>query len=233
LRDAFSLQRFLLSRCSFPVTIPRCRPLNPALREGFELIIPISGPIFSVIFPLTGIFGRDRFAGDCVLRHLPAPSDAIVSGMTKLDNKIPPPIAAAIVAAAMWLVSRVSLVLAIDGRVRFAMAGAFAGFGFCIAAMGMIAFRRARTTINPVKVEEASSIVSSGIYRRTRNPMYVGLTSLLLGWAVYLASPVALLGPLAFVLFTTRFQIIPEERVLTAKFGRVYTDYQQMVRRWL
>lgn len=153
--------------------------------------------------------------------------------MNSLDNKIPPPIAAAIVAAGMWFISRISPVLSIDSGFRFAISGAFAGFGLCVSTMGMIAFRRARTTINPVKLEEASSIVSSGIYARTRNPMYVGLTSWLLAWTVYLASPVALLGPVVFVLFTTRFQIIPEERILTAKFGRVYTDYQQTVRRWL
>lgn len=140
---------------------------------------------------------------------------------------------AAILAAAMWLLARITPVLAIDGRLRFALAGAFAGFGFCVAAMGMMAFRRARTTINPVKLEQASSIVTSGIYSRTRNPMYVGLTSLLLGWTVFLAAPWALFGPVLFVLFTTRFQIVPEERVLIAKFGGEYTRYQERVRRWL
>ena len=153
--------------------------------------------------------------------------------MPTLDHKIPPPIVAVIVGAVMWPFSRITPVLPMDGRLRFALTGALVGFGFCIAAMGMIAFRRARTTINPVKVEEASSIVSGGIYSRTRNPMYVGLTSLLLGWAVYLATPLALLGPIVFVLFITRFQIIPEERALIAKFGNEYARYQQRVRRWL
>ena len=155
--------------------------------------------------------------------------------MRTLEHKIPPPIVTAIIGAAMWALSRVTppLPLPLDGRLRVALAAAFAGFGFCVAAMGMLAFRRARTTINPVKVEEASSVVTSGIYSRTRNPMYVGLVSLLLGWTVYLADPWVVLGPVLFVLFTTRFQIVPEERVLTLKFGREYTDYQARVRRWL
>ena len=153
--------------------------------------------------------------------------------MRALENTIPPPIAAAIIGAAMWLVSRITPSLPIEGRVRFALAAVFVGFGFCVAAMGMMAFRRARTTINPVKVEQASSIVTSGIYRRTRNPMYVGLSSLLLGWTVYLAAPWAILGPVLFVLFTTKFQIVPEERALTSKFGAAYTDYRSQVRRWL
>jgi protein-S-isoprenylcysteine O-methyltransferase Ste14 len=153
--------------------------------------------------------------------------------MKTLENRIPPPIVALLIGAAMWALARISPVINIDTRLRPAIAGAFVGFGFCVAAMGMLAFRRARTTINPVKVEDASSIVTDGIYGRTRNPMYVGLTSLLLGWTVFLSAPLAILGPLAFVLFTARFQIIPEERVLTLKFGHHYTDYQQRVRRWL
>ncbi len=153
--------------------------------------------------------------------------------MRALEHKIPPPIVAVIAGAAMWAVSRMTPSLPIDSRLRVALAGAFAGFGFCVAASGMLAFRRAKTTINPVKLQEASSIVTTGVYRRTRNPMYVGLVSLLLGWAVYLAAPWTILGPVLFVLFTTRFQIVPEERVLTSKFGREYTDYQARVRRWL
>src|SRR5579859_6893214 len=136
--------------------------------------------------------------------------------MPTLENKIPPPIVAIIIAVAMWALSRITPAIAIDNRVRPAIAGAFVGCGFCIAAMGMIAFRRVRTTINPVKIQEASSIVTDGIYSRTRNPMYVGLTCLLLAWTVFLASPAALVGPISFVLFTNRFQILPEERVLAS-----------------
>ena len=153
--------------------------------------------------------------------------------MRTLENKIPPPIVAAIVAAAMWALARITPAIALDHHVRPVIAGAFVGFGVCIAAMGMIAFRRARTTINPVKIEEASSMVTNGIYSHTRNPMYVGLVCLLLAWTVFLASPAALAGPIVFVLFTTRFQIIPEERALTSKFGSEYSEYQARVRRWL
>ena len=153
--------------------------------------------------------------------------------MRTLETMFPPPIAAAAVAVAMWATSRIGPVFAFDSRLRFAIAGAFAGLAISVTAMGMTAFRRAHTTINPVKVENASSIVTNGIYSRTRNPMYVGLTSLLLGWAVFLAAPWVVLGPVLFVLFTTRFQIVPEERVLTSKFGREYSDYQARVRRWL
>ncbi len=63
--------------------------------------------------------------------------------------------------------------------------------------------------------------------------MYVGFASVLVGWAVYLGVPAALLGPIVFVLFITRFQIIPEERSLLSKFGPAFSEYQSKVRRWL
>ena len=94
-------------------------------------------------------------------------------------------------------------------------------------------FRRNKTTINPVDLESASALVTSGVFRFSRNPMYVGFTAMLVGWAVCLAAPWALVGPVAFVLFTNRFQIIPEERVMRDKFGQAYDDYQAQVRRWI
>lgn len=76
-------------------------------------------------------------------------------------------------------------------------------------------------------------MVTGGVYRLTRNPMYVGLTLLLTTWAVWLAVPWTFLGPVVFALFTHCFQILPEERVMSAKFGRAYEDYRRRVRRWL
>lgn len=72
-----------------------------------------------------------------------------------------------------------------------------------------------------------------GVYRATRNPMYVGLALLLLAWTVYLGAPLALLGVAAFVAYITRFQIVPEERVLAQKFGPEFGAYRSRVRRWL
>ena len=84
-----------------------------------------------------------------------------------------------------------------------------------------------------MQIELASSLVTTGVYRVTRNPMYVALTSLLCALAAWLNQPLAIAGPLLFALYLTRFQIIPEERVLTQKFGAAYDDYRRTVRRWL
>jgi protein-S-isoprenylcysteine O-methyltransferase Ste14 len=105
--------------------------------------------------------------------------------------------------------------------------------GLAVSLAGVIEFRRARTTVHPLRPERASALVSGGIYRFTRNPMYVGMLTTLLGWAAWLAAPWALLGPVAFVAFIGRFQIAPEERVLQRLFGADYEAYTRRVRRWL
>jgi protein-S-isoprenylcysteine O-methyltransferase Ste14 len=153
--------------------------------------------------------------------------------MKSLEHRIPPPLVALIVGVVMWVVSPVSPVVHVALAVRVAVALALGATGFVIAFSGFRAFGRAKTTVNPVNIEAASSLVTGGVYRYTRNPMYVGLTSLLLALTVLLSAPVALLGPIAFVLFTTRFQILPEERLLRTKFGDAYEEYQRKVRRWI
>jgi protein-S-isoprenylcysteine O-methyltransferase Ste14 len=105
--------------------------------------------------------------------------------------------------------------------------------GTLIAGAGILAFRRAGTTVDPMRPEKAAAVVATGVYRYTRNPMYLGLALVLFGWGVYLGAPWLLFGPAAFVLFITRFQVIPEERALLARFGADYATYQRRVRRWV
>ena len=116
-------------------------------------------------------------------------------------------------------------------RVSLATALAIVGVAFDVA--GLMAFRRAKTTVNPMKPQSTSSMVDSGVYRVTRNPMYVGLVFMLCGWAVFLWSWWALPGPLAFVAYIGRFQIAPEEEALSKLFGAEYLAYKASVRRWL
>jgi len=153
--------------------------------------------------------------------------------MKSLEATIPPPALAAAIAGAMWATSRLAPLLQIPGALRLGTAAAvlLVGIGFSVG--GVLAFRRARTTLNPTKPEQASSLVRSGVYRVTRNPMYVGLLCVLVAWAVFLSSAWALLGPLIFVLYIGRFQIAPEERALAKLFGSEFAEYQVKVRRWL
>lgn len=147
-----------------------------------------------------------------------------------LETRIPPPIVAALTGAAMWGLSTGSPTL--PASVRIVAALAIASVGGLVAMGAGIGFRQAKTTVNPLKPQAASSLVTTGIYRHTRNPMYLGLLLLVVAWAVLLSSPAALLGPIAFVAYIGRFQIVPEERVLSALFGTEYAAYQSRVRRW-
>ena len=153
--------------------------------------------------------------------------------MNFLELKIPPPLVAIGVALLMWLTSRVVGPFAVPYGLRIGATLAFVvvGLGFDLA--GLVSFVRARTTVNPIKPASTSSLVVTSVYRITRNPMYLGLLLVLLGWATFLANGVAyLLAPL-FVLYVNRFQIVPEERVLSVKFGVEFSSYQARVRRWL
>jgi protein-S-isoprenylcysteine O-methyltransferase Ste14 len=153
--------------------------------------------------------------------------------MRALELKVPPPLLALLVGVAMWAAARLLPAVHLTGQWRYVLAGVCAGFGVTVAILGVWAFRQAKTTLNPVIPEKASSVVTGGIYSYTRNPMYVGLTAELVGWAVWLSAPWVFLGPVALMLYLTRFQIIPEERVMSSKFGRDYDEYRKRVRRWL
>ena len=153
--------------------------------------------------------------------------------MQTLELRIPPPAVTLLVAGAMWGVAWVAPSLEVPAfpRITVAVAIALLGLGFALA--GLVSFRRAKTTASPKNPSHATSLVRSGIYRVTRNPMYVGILFALIAWAVFLSCIWALLGPLAFVLYMNRFQIAPEERALAAVFGSEYSRYKKGVRRWL
>jgi protein-S-isoprenylcysteine O-methyltransferase Ste14 len=153
--------------------------------------------------------------------------------MQALELKIPPPAVAVLIAGAMWGISLVTPSIDVPRHVRMVAALAIALAGGGIALSGAVLFRRVGTTVNPMKPETASSLVTTGIYRFTRNPMYVGDVFVLVAWAIFLSVPWTLAGPLAFVLYMNRFQIAPEERVLSAMFGTDYSSYKARVRRWL
>ena len=153
--------------------------------------------------------------------------------MRWLEHRIPPPMVGALVALAMGWLARASAPPALPVAVRLGLAVALALIGLAFLAPAAAAFHRAHTTVNPLKPGAASALVVAGVYRFTRNPMYVGFAALLLAWAAWLAVPATLLGPAFFVAYLTRFQILPEERALRDRFGDSFDAYCRQVRRWL
>ena len=81
--------------------------------------------------------------------------------------------------------------------------------------------------------ERSSALVTTGIYAWSRNPMYVSLLCLLMGYSLQLGHVAAALGPILFVSYVTRFHIVPEESALEARFGDAYRAYKARVRRWI
>jgi len=153
--------------------------------------------------------------------------------MDVLENRIPPVVVAALFGVLMWLAAYNlpgALALPIEWRVGLALTVLLVGAFICLA--GVASFRQASTTVNPLQPETASVLVSSGIYRYTRNPMYLGFATALLAWSILLGSPVSVLGVLGFVLFMNRFQIRSEERALANLFGNDFEQYCRTVGRW-
>lgn len=135
-------------------------------------------------------------------------------------------------AVAMWVLNRYCPLMTI-------IPAPWNRLGWCVIAIAPIApiaafieFRRACTTLNPRKPEDASALVTSGVYRWTRNPMYLGLTILLFGWAARLGTFSALEGALLFVALIQYVQIRPEEHALRIRFGKDYDHYCNRVNRW-
>jgi protein-S-isoprenylcysteine O-methyltransferase Ste14 len=153
--------------------------------------------------------------------------------MRTLELKIPPVAVGLLIGAAMWAAARYGPVFDFALPASRIIATGLALIGTVIAILGVASFRRAGTTVNPLQPANASSLVVSGIYRRTRNPMYLGLLLVLLGWAALLANALAFGFAAAFIPVMNHLQIHPEERYLAARFGTAFTDYQSRVRRWI
>lgn len=158
-----------------------------------------------------------------------------MSALARLETRIPPVVWLALALVLVWGIA------AVDRHWRFVVNGsaelaaialALIGLGVILDALG--GFTRDRTSIDPHHPEKASSLVTRGMYRFSRNPMYLGMVLFIAGWALWLSSLVALVvGPAAFITVMTLVQIRPEERALRSQFGSEYEGYCDRVRRWI
>jgi protein-S-isoprenylcysteine O-methyltransferase Ste14 len=153
--------------------------------------------------------------------------------MRLLERKVPPPLLAVAIALLMWATAGYSPALTVEPLLRKIAVAALTLSGAAIDLLAMVAFLKQRTAITPFQPAKASTLVTSGVYRFTRNPMYVGLLLLLSAWALWLSAWGPLAGPVFFFLYVNRFQIEPEEKILAEVFGAAYFQYLRDVRRWL
>ena len=156
------------------------------------------------------------------------------SWWSALELKVSPPLVVIFsgalafgLAAGQWAPLRLGL------TARCGLGLALAGVGLAIILSAGRLFLKNKTTWKPRQPDKSAALVVAGIYRHTRNPMYLGMLLVLSGWVVALGDALGFAGCLFLVGYLTRFQIIPEERFLAAKFGADYLAYQRRVRRWI
>lgn len=152
--------------------------------------------------------------------------------MTYLELKVPPLVVLLIAAILMAALAPYWPGLNVTFS-QWLLMSLSAALGLAFSLAGSLTFVKADTTVNPLDPEQTSALVTSGIYQYSRNPMYVGFALFLAAFAWYLFNLNALIIWIGFVVYLQRFQIIPEERFLTAKFTEQYTLYKNKVRPWL
>lgn len=153
--------------------------------------------------------------------------------MRTLELAIPPPLVMLAVGLLMWLLSFTFPALEIASISSLWGAVVIGLVGFGIGTAGIVSFKRVKTTSDPRKPADASVLVTSGIYRLTRNPMYLGVLLILIGWGLFLGNVLALICAFIFVPYINRYQIQPEEELLQNKFGAAFRAYKAEVRRWI
>lgn len=153
--------------------------------------------------------------------------------MGRLELKVPPIIQMAIIAGLMSILAALLPALSIEFLASSLIALVLASIGVVFAILGVLAFRSADTTVDPRIPDQSSSLVTHGVYRISRNPMYLGFLLMLLGWGVFISNVASFLLLPLFVMYMNRFQIIPEERYMCEKFGHEYRQYASVVRRWI
>jgi len=150
-----------------------------------------------------------------------------------LELKIPPVVVLLVLAIMMWFSAKNFPFLALNSGFNVVIAAVIAVSGCGMVMAGSRSFHRAGTTVNPMKPETTTSLVTEGVYRFSRNPIYLGLAIILSSWGIYLSDLLSLIFVCFFIIYMNHFQIQPEERILQKLFGACFERYKHQVRRWL
>jgi len=156
-----------------------------------------------------------------------------MSRLSALELRIPPDLVWLAVVALMWVASTLTPGFDVKAPVRIVASGAFVAAGVALIVTARIQLRRARTTWHPSEPGRTTGLVTDGVYRLSRNPVYLGMLAILIAWSAALGSLLALALTALFVAYLDRFQIGPEERALSEIMGSEYRAYAGRVRRWL
>ena len=168
-----------------------------------------------------------------ICSYVPVLKKSMKKVLSKLELKIPPVLVTILFASMMWGLALAATPSNALESATSVLSAVLVVMGGVFVLSGVVAFRKAMTTVNPTRPEASSALVTTGVYRYTRNPMYVGFLFFLIGWGVFLANAYAMTLAIGFVGYMNRFQIHPEERVLESIFGAEFLAYKTRVRRWL
>jgi len=153
--------------------------------------------------------------------------------MDRLKLKFPPAVQVLVFAVIIWQLGKIYpmgfIPLAENGLVAITLVL----LGALIVVFGGIAFRKAKTTVDPRYPANSTSLVILGVYQYTRNPMYVGMLLSLTGLVIYFGKFSGFFVLPLFIWTMNEFQIKWEEKALLEKFGDSYSNYLKNVRRWL
>ena len=147
--------------------------------------------------------------------------------------KIPPALQVAIFAILMWIIKKLTLTTHFEFEQQRTVSWIIFAIGILIEIIAIYAFRKARTTADPLNPAKASKLVIVSIYKISRNPMYLGMLFILLAFAIRLGNLFTFPVLILYVWYITTFQIKPEEKVLSKLFGPAYSTYCTKVRRWI
>jgi len=147
-------------------------------------------------------------------------------------NFVPPPVYGALSLLTMWWLHHSAPLACTNATWPIVVGWIYVVLGLAIDAVAILQFRKHKTTINPLKPQNSSALITNGLYRFTRNPMYLGMALLLVGAALIMRCLSPMFMPVVFCLVVTGLQILPEERILTQKFGDDFRQYRRRVRRW-
>ena len=148
-----------------------------------------------------------------------------------MKNKIPPPIVTFFFGLCIYFLQEYFPEFNLEFLTILSYIFYFAGLTILVLAVRL--FKKQNTTVNPIKIENASSLVTSGIFKYSRNPMYFGMIMILFGLALMFNLIGGILFTLLFAIYITKYQIRPEEEVMERLFGEDFLKYKNSVRMWL
>ena len=145
--------------------------------------------------------------------------------------KIPPPLLVLILVVSNYFSSKkIDLILLpYQNLISFILLF----IGFLILINPILKFIKSRTTIDPIKFKKVNKLITSGVYKYSRNPMYLGLLTIIISTTIFYLNIFSITTPIIFYFWINKFQIKREEIFLTEKFGKEYLLYKTKTRRWI